>query len=221
MQILDKLTYTPKARFKDLQIKGITSEHLTYHLNKLVELNFVEKTVSGYSLTYDGKDFVGSLDEKTLEIEKNPKMSVLVYVKRMNDDGEDEYLMYKRLEQPYYGKVGNLTGKVKFGETFEEAARREVKEETGLDADFSLNHFYHKIRKSQNGTPIQDSIFTVFLATNPSGELVQPKEGELFWVTFDELKDSEDLFDDLIPNFKEMLKGKLRLVESVAGEKGY
>jgi len=221
MQILDKLTYTPKARFTDLQNKGITSEHLTYHLNQLVELNLIEKIVGGYSLTYKGKDFVGSLDESTLEVEKNPKVSVLVYVCRTNDEGEDEYLMYKRLEQPYYGKIGSLTGKVKFGETFEEAAQREVKEETGLDVDLSLNHFYHKIRKDKDGTPVQDAVFAVFLATNPKGNLVQPKEAELFWATFDELKNSDDVFDDLIPNFKEMLKGDFRLVENVDQEAGY
>lgn len=213
--------YTPNLRFSDLHDHDITSEHFTYHLRQLIEKGFITKRVHKYYLTNKGKDYVGILDEKDLNEEKNPKVSVLVYVRRKNKEEKDEYLMQKRLKHPYYGKVGNLTGKVRFGETFEQAARRELKEETGLEANFKLRHIYHKIRFDKDNTPLQDSVFAVFLASNPKGKLINPKDAKWFWITLADLYKRKDLFDDIKDNFEKVLSGRCKFVEDVQIAKGY
>lgn len=213
--------FKPNLRFRDIRSDEITSEHFTYHLHQLAEKELITKKNNKYFLTNKGKDFVGTLDDKNLKIEKNPKVSVLVYVRRRNKAGKEEYLLQKRLKHPYYGKVGNLTGKVRYGETFEQAAKRELKEETGLEADLELNHIYHKIRISQDNSPLQDSIFAVFLATHPRGEIINPPEAKLFWTTLDKLFKRKDLFDDIKSNFKKVLHGKEKFVEDIQRAKGY
>ena len=44
---------------------------------------------------------------------------------------------------------------------------------------------------------MQDSVFLCFLATNVRGDLIDSKEGENIWISVDELKDRDDLFNDV------------------------
>jgi ADP-ribose pyrophosphatase YjhB (NUDIX family) len=221
LTILKKLMYTPDLRFSDLQDQAITSEHFTYHLKQLIEKGLINKVANKYYLTNEGKNYVGTLDERNLKEEKNPKVSVLVYIRRKNKNGEYEYLMNRRLKQPYFGKVGNLTGKVRFGETFKQAAQRELKEETGLEAKLEFRHIYHKIRFDKNDVPLQDSVFAVFLANNPKGNLIKQKDGKMFWTTLEALFKRHDLFDDVKSNLEKVLNGKCKFVEGVQKAQDY
>lgn len=58
--------------------------------------------------------------------------------------GRREFLCQQRLKQPYYGFWGRLGGKLRWGESFEEAAARELMEETGMTATFTYKTIYHK-----------------------------------------------------------------------------
>jgi len=221
MAILQKLIYKNDLRFTDLKIENLTSEHFTYHLKKLIEKNLIKKTIGGYELTIEGKDFIGRIDTVNLNIEKNPKVSVLIYIRRRKDKGNFEYLMSKRLKQPYLGKVGNITGKIKFGETFSQAAERELEEETGLKADLKLNHIYHKIRIDENRIPVQDGVFAVFIAMRLKGKIRQTKEAKLFWTTLEKLYKRKDLFDDVKENFEVLLKNKFTVIEDKKEQIGF
>ncbi len=124
-EILEKLSIAKSSRFNDLIIEGLLSEHMNYHLKKLLDLNLVSKTEDKYQLTDFGKDYVNSLDDETKLVEKQPKVTVLIYGVRKNEKlGEIEFLLNRRLEHSYFGKIGRIGGKVRFGETYEEAARR-------------------------------------------------------------------------------------------------
>ncbi|MHC1636266.1 MAG: NUDIX domain-containing protein, partial [Candidatus Methanospirareceae archaeon] len=59
---------------------------------------------------------------------RNPVLTVDVVIKK--DEG---YVFIKRKKEPYKGWWAIPGGIVEYGETVEEAARREAKEETGLD----------------------------------------------------------------------------------------
>jgi ADP-ribose pyrophosphatase YjhB (NUDIX family) len=219
--IIKKLLFDKELRFSKLNEENISSEHFTYHLKRLIELGLVEKKKNKYLLTNQGKDYAGKLDTCTLAEEKNPKVSVLVHIRRKRPDGKFEYLMNKRLKHPYFGKVGNITGKVRFGETFEEAAERELKEETGLEAKPKLKYVYHKLRFDKKHNPLQDSLFFVFLAQNPKGKVIQPQEAELFWITPENLFKRKDLFEDMKREFETRLQKRFFFLESTKEAQGY
>jgi ADP-ribose pyrophosphatase YjhB (NUDIX family) len=220
--ILKNLAYNPALKFSDLQIEELTSKHFNYHLKRLVELGLVEKESALYKLTVKGKDFVNLLNDEKSEIEKQPKVSVLIcVVEEVN--GKKSYLMSKRLKHPYLAKIGNYTGKVRFGETFEEAAARELKEETGLQADFTLTKLYHKLAYNDKDQCVQDNIFVTFLAENISGDLTEKTEDtENIWLTHDELLQRKDeLFNDVLPRFKDLQDEEFELIEDKIEAEGF
>src|SRR5688572_18105166 len=124
IELVKKLSLHPGLKFNHLLIEGLESEHMNYHLHKLVDFGLVIKQGSHYTLTDLGKDYFNLLDEKTDLVEKQPKTSVIIRGVQTNEQGEIMHLLNKRLRQPYYGKVGRITGKVRFGETLAQTAAR-------------------------------------------------------------------------------------------------
>lgn len=202
IELIKKLSTNPLLRFNQLLIEGLESEHMNYHLKLLIEDNLIAKTGQHYTLTDAGKDYSNLLDEQTDIIEKQPKTSIIIRGVRENNQGKIEHLLNKRLRQPYYGKVGRITGKVRFGETLREAAERELYEETGLTAkNYFLEEIYHKMRHRQDGQWVQDVIFYIFLVMDFSGTLIEKTPYQKnFWITKSELQKRKDLdpYDDLI-----------------------
>lgn len=224
-EILKKLTRQKSLRFNDLLIEGLASEHMNYHLKKLIALRFVEKINEQYALTDKGKDYTNLLDDNAEVVEKQPKSSVIINgVRRNHDTGEIEYLLNKRLEHPYYGKVGRLTGKVRFGERFEDAVKRELYEEAGLEAkNIQLENVYRKMRKREDGTFVQDVIFYRLFVTEFSGTLIEKTAiQENFWISKKELEKRSDLdvYDNLVLEEK-LEPGKLEIVENVDIAQGF
>lgn len=222
-ELLMKLSLSAGLRFNELIIEGLESEHVNYHLKKLIQIKFISKISDLYILTDLGKDYVNKIDDTTNELERQPKTSVVITGKRINKNGEVEHLLYRRLKQPYFRKIGRIGGKVKFGETLEEAASRELFEETGLRAkNFVLETIYHKLRHREDGEFVQDVIFYIFFVTDFEGEFLERTPfQENFWLT-NSNKDAyqKDFFDDL--HFDDSLNPKpLSIVESVKLAEGY
>jgi ADP-ribose pyrophosphatase YjhB (NUDIX family)/predicted transcriptional regulator len=226
-QILKKLMYNPKLRFSDMQIPDMTSKHFVYYLKKLVEDKLISKEGRYYYLTDKGKEYVGRLDEKDMQFEMQPKISMAIIVEREGDDGEKEYLLSRRLKQPYYGKVGGFTGKLRFGETFEHAARRELLEETGLTGKFHLRHIkrkfaYQKEKDSNDRKIVQDQIMIFFLVTEPEGELItEHEELESFWVKYPDVAKHKDLYNTFIDFFEETRTSEMKNFEIDVEAEGY
>lgn len=203
--LVKKLTLAKSGkRFNQLIIHGLESEHMNYHLKKLLEIGFVSKLEENYLLTDKGKDYSNLLDDGLAVTEKQPKTSIIIWGVRKNPKGEVEHLLNRRLRQPYYGKVGRITGKVLFGETLRQAAERELYEETGLKAKkFTLEEIYRKLRKREDGVFVQDVIFYIFFVTGFSGNLIAKTPfQENFWATKKEIygknKKRYDLYDDFV-----------------------
>jgi len=187
MLILKELLFHPVARFSELNIKGLSNDHFSYHINTLIELDLVKKTEKGYSLTSSGKEFANRMDTDQVEIEKQPKVAVMLvpykYVK-----GKKYLLIQERTKEPYYGYKGFITGKIRFGEKIKETARRELKEESGLDCnEFKIKALFHDhVVMIDDGKLMEDKMFFIVGAKNPKGKPTDTPNGKVYWITEEE-----------------------------------
>ncbi len=195
MQILNKMIFTPKARFRDLRVPQLTTDHFTYHIQKLQDLGLIQKQDNHYILTEKGKKFVNTMDTEIAKEEKFGKRGVLMrYAKPITHNGKTtfKYLVYKRLKQPFYGYVGFHTGKVRYGESVVQTAKREFLEETGLTIQhYTLKGIYHQLNYKPDGTFLRDVYFYEFYVLKATGKLIQlnKQEGvQNMWLTKNELK---------------------------------
>ena len=112
------------------------------------------------------------------------KLATLVYVKHK---GRTLMLHRVKKEQDYHeGKWNGLGGKLEPGETPEECAIREVKEESGLDIE---NPHLKGIITFPMFDEIDDWYVYVLTATEFSGSLIDSPEGNLEWIEDGKLKD--------------------------------
>lgn len=211
--ILRHLLFVPSAGFADIQrATDLTSDHFNFHIKKLMDEGYIEKADKLYRLSRKGKEYANRMDTDENEIEKQPKVSVVIVLERTNAQGQRESLYQQRLKNPYYGFWGRLGGKMRWGESIVEAARRELLEESGLEADFEYKILYHKRDfDTTTGKLLEDKIFLCVRATNPRGELMVDFEGgHNEWLTreqfdakgksfssvneFDELLDTDQTF---------------------------
>lgn len=171
---------------------------MNYHIKKLVDMGYVYKDGYNYSLTTEGKKFVDLVDSESNKVEKMPKVAVILFVLRKNK-GVVEQLSCKRLKQPYYGKIGRLTGKVKFGETIETTAKRELLEETGLIAkNVRIFKIYRKMSKNKSGEYVQDALFFLCALSGISGNFIDKTDfQENLWIKRSDLNRKDlDFFND-------------------------
>ncbi len=224
--IIKRLTLGPPSglSFNECLLADITSDHTNYHLKQLVRLGLVTKNEARYLLTDPGKDYAGSLDDAMRHLEKPPKTSVIIWAVRKNSDGVNEYLVNRRLRHPYFGKVGRLTGKVRFGESLQESALRELYEETGLTARFvQLDQVYRKVRRRQSGEVVQDNVFFIFFMTEFEGDMVTKTEfQENFWITVDDvIQKRYHFYDDFMIDDRDKPHKVLKYTESIALAEGF
>lgn len=195
--ILRELLFHPNAGYAKLQKPtGLASDHFNFHITRLVELGLVEKVSRGlYALTPRGKEYANRLDTDNSTIERQPKAAVILALSRERD-GQTEYVFQERLKNPYYGYWGLPSGKIRWGETIIETARRESLEETGLDGDFRVMGVYHEhVLSEESGEMLEDKIFFVVLATNMHGAFQENFEGgHNQWLTFEDAKKKDKKF---------------------------
>ncbi|GAB6162546.1 ADP-ribose pyrophosphatase [Desulfothermus naphthae] len=104
---------------------------------------------------------------KNIEVYKNPLPTVDVIIYTDNK----EVLLIKRKNPPFgYALPG---GFVDVGETLEEAALREIKEETGLEIEIES---VFGVYSSPDRDPRNHTITTVFIARFPKGQT--PRAGD-------------------------------------------
>jgi ADP-ribose pyrophosphatase YjhB (NUDIX family) len=173
-KILRELLFVPNTNFAGLQkITGLEGDHAKFHIKRLVELEYVDKTGSSYSLSIKGKEYANKLDTDDNTIERQPKVAVIIAIQK-----GDKYIFQERRKNPYYGFWGLPTGKVRWGEQICETAAREAKEETGLDVKFEILGLYHELVNVE-GTDeyMEDKMFFICRSTKVSGKLVEDFEG--------------------------------------------
>lgn len=195
MAILRELLLADTINFSALsKSTGLTSDHANFHLKQLVQNEFVEhvpKMYGTYRLTRKGKEYANRMDTDENKIEKQPKISVVLVIE--NEKGE--HLQQERLKQPYYGYWGHPTGKIRWGETMEQAGARELMEETGLTADLTPLGFFHKLDYDDSGELLEDKYLCLIHGVNPKGELKESSDGQRnVWLSDAEFEKNEKKF---------------------------
>jgi 8-oxo-dGTP diphosphatase len=209
--ILRHLLFTPHAVFSELQkATKLSSDHVNFHIKKLIDERYIEKNEKHYRLTNKGKEYANRMDTDENEIEKQPKVSVTITLERRNEKGEREFLFQQRKKNPYFDFWGRMGGKVRWGESIIQAADRELKEETGLEAKFEYKLLYHKRDFNEvTGKLLEDKIFLCVYATEFSGELMSSFEGGVNkWMTVKEFHNMPKRFTSVDDFVKLMDEGR-------------
>lgn len=189
MLILRELLFNPNSRFTDLNIQGLSNDHFSYHIKVLIQDGYVTKNESKYLLTNKGKEFANRMDTDNTEIEKQPKVAVIIIATK-HINGKKHLLVQERTKEPYFGYYGFITGKIRFGEKVSETAKRELKEEAGLEGgNIVIKRIVHDhVVLEDSGDLVEDKMFYVVLIKNPKGDLVDTRNGKNKWITVEQFK---------------------------------
>jgi 8-oxo-dGTP diphosphatase len=111
----------------------------------------------------------------------------------------DRVLLVQRARPPAVGRWTVPGGKVELGETLEEAAQRELTEETGLSATLGpVVEILDRVVRDDDGVIRYHYVILDFLGTDPRGELRAASDcQDARWVGVDEL-DRYPLTDGLL-----------------------
>ena len=151
------------------------NSQFTFHLSVLMEKGLVEKHLKSYRLSDRGKEYANRIDTRDLFIRDQPKISVVPCAVR-DGDGKCEYLIYTRTKHPFWGYQGFPSGKIKYGEFVEQAAERELKEESGLTGEavcITVTHYL--VRSKKEKKLLEDKYMYVCIIKNPTGKIRSSK----------------------------------------------
>lgn len=193
--IFELFTKKHELRFSDIEksIK-IKSNHLNYHLKKMIEEGLLEKGEKNYKLTKEAEKIIPFLAHITGK-EQGPLTIITAAI--LNGD---EICLLKRNKRPYKDYWGLIGGKVMMSESIKECALREVREETGLDCKFEklvcvLNE---RVIEDEEVKHAFNIFFCKLIAEN--NEVNCSEEGELKWFSLKKLP------KDIIPSDKLMIR---------------
>ncbi len=187
MKILRELLFSPSLKFSEIKPLKMEGSQFVFHLDKLINVGYLEKVDSIYTLTPRGREYANKMDEKTKLVIPQAKVSAVQCA--VKKEGKKKYyLIYTRLKHPFYGCQGFPTEKVAWGESLHEASQRGLEEETGLRGKaqlFAIRH-YRVYLPSQE--LVEDKIMYAHKIEDPQGVLRANLEGEFDWIREEDLK---------------------------------
>ncbi len=201
--ILRKLMHSSGMSFNELWGKNGNSNKFAYHLKILEEDELVEKIEGKYCLSHKGKKYATYVDGISGNKTKFPLIGIICVI---YDKAKNKYLMSRRLKEPFYGYYGFIGGKLEFSQYIYECAKKEIKEETGLECDLKLKGIWSSKTYNNSELSYNHQMF-ILLCTNPRGEFLEKmREGENVWLSEKEMFEHK-LFSD-IPHLLDIVKSK-------------
>jgi ADP-ribose pyrophosphatase YjhB (NUDIX family)/predicted transcriptional regulator len=224
VSILHSLRYAESERFNALMHPtNLTSDTFKFHLRKLVKLGYVAKLEDGkYQLTALGKEYANGLNEQQRTTEKQPKVSILMVIAKTNDDDETVYLLQKRSRNPFYGYWSEVHGRAEWEESFEATAKRQLKRQAGLDAEFAV-HSFRRVRDYDADSEglLEDKLFIILEASKVSGELANDYSGGTNeWLTLEELRKQDKVFASTVNIIESLHNGEFYTAQNLTYDPG-
>ena len=205
-EILEKLMYNPSLNYNSLwNKKKYPSSKFNYHLKKLVQDKLLHKNEDGeYELTQKGNQLIAELNNKKLEKQTIPLSCSFVLC--INKD--KEVLLQKRKKQPYLGIINIPGGKIQFGESSNDAAIRELYEESKLTAHSLKLKLVDEVRTFDENEDIFAHIIAyTYVCYDFEGKLeTENLEGEMKWYSLEEIQEVENIFPNLKKIIPQMIK---------------
>jgi ADP-ribose pyrophosphatase YjhB (NUDIX family) len=207
-QIFRLFAENTRLKFSEIEkaIK-IRSNMVSYHLEKMQEEGLLEKKDDYYYLTKKAERYLPIIPHITGQ-ELSPLPVVLAAVMHKN-----KILLIKRNKRPYQNYWCLIGGKMKMEETFGAAAKRIVKEKSGLDAKYDgmASVLYERV---EGEDIIKHSFIHFFVRMqSESPELKQSESGELKWFSIKEL-DKEKVIPSDLWLIKNRLNSDIEVIDS-------
>lgn len=189
LKILFDLLFSQSLRFSEMKPIEMESTQFMFHMKKLIEAGLVVKNEETYELTDAGKEFANRLDVEQIEKAEQAKVTTVLCCIRGKCENK-EYLLYKRLKNPFFGCQGFPTKKALFGADLETTAIEGLKKETGMEPSENPHLFAvrHYLINSPDKELLEDKLMHAYLFTDPNGELDPGMEGEYFWIAKKDIK---------------------------------
>jgi 8-oxo-dGTP diphosphatase len=137
----------------------------------------------------------------------DPIPTIDIILRKSTESNQDQILIEKRGLAPFEGMYAIPGGHVEYGETVEEAALRELKEESGLNARL-VNIL--GVYSDPNRDPRGQRISTVFVADHDGGRIMANDDAKsVEWISLSKLLEMKDeiAFDhyQILNDFKKWL----------------
>jgi ADP-ribose pyrophosphatase YjhB (NUDIX family) len=169
------------------RIADMESDTFKFHVRYLMEQRIIAKLADGtYALTTSGKEIANNLDEPAQKQLKQPKVSLLLVISRLAPQGT-EYLVQKRLRQPFYGYWGLLSGPAQWGKDLAATAAHELQKQTGLTANLQVCTFLRQRDYTPAHELLEDKLFVVLTAQLNTEQPHTWEHGENAWMTLAQL----------------------------------
>lgn len=202
-KIFELFIRSKRLRFSEIEKAiGVKSNTLAYHLDNMIKDGTLQKDEDDYVLTIKGE---GQIPFFTKQQETGVLPVVLAVILNKGN-----VLMLKRKKRPYQGYWALPGGKLRLQESIPDAALRHVKEETGLDCEFS--HAASVIHERVHEKNTYKHAFIIFLTVlKPKTTTIKEgDEGKLEWFPLKTLQETR-----IIPSDYYMLKEYIKEKTSI------
>jgi len=133
--ILSRLIGATGAKYSEIKIVNLENDLYNYHLQELVKKGFIGKNINKeYCLSEAGIKLICEdypLNQYEKEKEKFRANITTIILKK--EKGKNYIHLHKRKRHPYFGDISTTGGSIQKNEKLEDAAKRTIKEEIGLN----------------------------------------------------------------------------------------